>query len=226
MSQISCFGSLIAAFFRMGFGDCDYVKDLLVMAEKMVANIWPEFLGKIVSGVERNSCSHGHGKVTHGALVVRIISTGDAARSCGCEDFRSIENSPAGISPSHEDASRRLSGTRKERAASHSVVTRISVEDGRIYANTEKLTCGGVSEIGAEALAKSFRALPISVVEVSGLIDACFNSDSYEGKRIEKVLRDLCKFLSCGQRSGLRIASLDHEGVGEIETQRAFVFRF
>src|SRR5262249_38792952 len=102
MSQISCFGSLIAAFFRMGFGDCDYVKDLLVMAEKMVANIWPEFLGKIVSGVERNSCSHGHGKVTHGALVVRIISTGDAARSCGCEDFRSIENSPAGISPSHE----------------------------------------------------------------------------------------------------------------------------
>lgn len=210
----------------MGFGDCDYVTESLVMAEEMVANIRPEFFRQVVSSVESNPCSHGYSKVSGRALVIRVIGSADAARSCGCEDLGSIENSPARIRPSYEDASRRISGTRKERAAPHSVVTRISAEDGWIYADTEKLACCGVSEIGAEALAKAFRALPISVVEVSGLIDPCFNSDSYEGKRIKKVLRDLCKFLARCQRSGFRIASFDHERVWEIQTQRAFAFRF
>src|SRR5689334_25126842 len=86
ISQISCFGSLIAAFFRMGFRDCDYVTDLLVVTEQMVANIGPEFFCQVVSGVESDSCSHGHGKVSGGALVIGIIGSGDAAGSGGCED--------------------------------------------------------------------------------------------------------------------------------------------
>ena len=113
----------------MGFGDCDYVTELLVMAEKMVADIGPKLFRKIVSGVKGDARSHGIREITGVALIIGIVRPANPARSCAGENLRSIEYFASRIGTSYKDASYRVPGARKHLAASHTVIARIGVED-------------------------------------------------------------------------------------------------